>query len=1143
MMKVRGIRILLVGCVFAVAALPVAASSTALAAPADHVFDPQLSLTGGCTTNEDDPVPDPGCPYPPPPGGPSESFNRTTGMAIDSYGDVYVVSPGPEGKNKAYIDIFDPEGFFISELHLVNPTEPLSGLDPRTVAVDSKGYLYVYSNNAGVALLRYDPDPAVYDPAAGEIGYKPTPTVLYENGTDYASLAVNPEDDHLFVNFGTFAVINGEFDRSAIIEFGSGEDTSPLLDKEVAEVCCTDGPGLAIDASRDRLYATDDETVSSPRVIQVFELAAPHALIETIDGSSTPAGSFPTGPIGPISIAVDEATGNLFVYEQERAKKVIYELTEDGDYLATIEHNLQAKEKKNQVVVDNGANSPNGALSLEGRYLWATAAPPGVGHAYAFKQTHVTPPGVESISVSEVSENEAQLEAEIDPGQAETAYRFEYLSKTQFEAAGFAGATVAGQGTIPAGTVSVSISAEATGLSPGTAYVFRVVATNEAGEDEDEGEFKTYSAIIFGPCPNDALRIGSSAALPDCRAYELVTPSDTAGRPPLGMGLQSLQFPSLPASPDGNRLSFRIENGLIPGLDATSSLSGDPYLTTRGAEGWETVATGPHGTEAGAAAPGGRSPDQTYSAWGAEISGPAVIGGERTIYVRYPDGHSELFGRGSLGVDPNLSGDPKAGPKLISADGAHMLFASTVRLENAAQPTGKFTVYDRTADEVTHVVSLLPGDKTPSGSQRVEYLGASFDGRGVAFAVSEGIGNRTLYLRYENQTTYEIGEGLTFEGIAEGGGRIFYLKAGSLFAFDVASGKTIPFATSGNVTVVNVSADGSTAYLVSQSKLTSTPNPLGDKALAGSENLYRSREGSISFLGTVSEEDVAGHGANIIHDGLGLWVEAVGGKGSASPGAFAIDPSRSIADGSVLLFQSTADLTAYDSEGTRQIYRYDSIANELTCLSCNPTGIPASGDALLQNVTEEVTFPEPNTGYDLVTNLSAGGRRAFFQSPDPLVAADTDGLQDVYEWESQGVGSCTDPGGCLYLISSGHSGKLNYLYAAGANGDDVFFRTSDILAPADREAIPSIYDARVDGGFPPPVEAGACEGEGCRPQLTPPPVLPTPRSSPGRSGNVSPKCPKGKRKVTRHGKVRCAKKKKHHRHKRNSGTGKKGATK
>jgi hypothetical protein len=1113
-MMERGIWRLLAGGMLASLVLLAAGPSSASAAPASHIFDPVLSLTGGCVTppSADDEVLDPGCPYPPPPAGPSEPFANPTGLAIDSYGNVYVAVFGPEGEgvDKGHIDIFDSTSHFIagSELHVADPENSLNLLQPRSIAVDSKGYLYVFATGSKNEnkLLRYKP--TSYTPASGEIAYGSTPVKIAQSFSDYTSLAVDSSNDHLFANFGGSG-------KNAIREFGSGEEGNPVLDNEVAVSCCFDGPGLAIDAERDRLYATDQATVNDPRVVRVFELASPHNLIETIDGSTTPEGSFVTA--GALSLAVDEATGNLFAYDQE-SKHAIYELTETGQYLSTITHSLTSKLRKQQVAVDNGENSPNGALNPEGRYLWATAAPPGIGHAYAFKPTHVSAPEVE-VSFSEVSEGEALLEASIDPGQAETSYAIEYVSLQQFEAAEFQGAQLAGQGTIPAGALPVAVSAEATGLAPGTVYVFRVRATNEVGEDEAEGEFKTYPAILKAPCPNDAFRTGPSAALPDCRAYELVTPPDTGGRPPMGAGLGGVSFWGLPASPAGERVSFKIVNGLIPGLDGTASLQGDPYLSARGPDGWSTVATGGNGTETTTVAPGGRSPDQTYSVWAAEREGPAVVGAARTVYLRYPDGHSELFGRGSLATDPF------AVPKLISEGGGHMIFTSSLHLENGAQPAGKLAVYDRTADGITHVASLLPGDETPSGSQAVLYQGSSLDGRGIAFTVSEA-GTPTLHLRYEDQQSYEIGDSLTFEGVAEGGKRVFYLEAGSLYAFDVEAGK-IPFATSGDVTVVNVSADGTTAYFISPSKLTSAPNPLGAKAIAGEENLYRSHEGTILFVGTVSEADVDGEG---VFPGLGLWADVV------KAGSFAADPSRSTEDGGVLLFESDADLTPYDSGGSRQVYRFDSGADQLTCLSCNPTGEQPSGDALLQNATIDTVQPEPNSVFDVVDNLSAGGRRAFFQSPDPLVAADTDSLLDVYEWEAQGEGTCADPAGCLFLISSGRSEKVNYLYAASASGEDVFFRTSDRLVAADKEAVPSIYDARIGGGFPQAAPPAECEGEGCRPSLSPPPILPSPGSASGKSGNVSPKCPKGKRRVRRHGKVRCVKRKKHrhHRHHRPS---------
>jgi hypothetical protein len=1137
--------------VFVLATSAFVAVSPGLAQAPSHVFDPVHSLTGGCTVSSADPIPDP-----PRQDGPqaqeiaeceagdhpSENLIRPTGIDTDEYGNLYVADQGPlvgGVQSNPHIDVFDSEGRFLTEIS--------TPVEPQAVAVDSQGYLYVYTNTEGKRLLRYDPTSS-YDAAAGVIAYEPTPKIIDPAGWSFwpfiASLAVNPENDHLFVNFG--GPLSGE--RSAIVEFGSAAEENPLLDNEVAEVeGFYSGLGLTIDLSRGRIYATDQEPENFPdtglRVIQVFELAAPHNLIETFDGSSLPEGTFVKCGTVPdncgrrVTIAVDESTGNLFVYDIEK-NRVVYELDENGQYLATIDHDLLPRTQA-QITIDNGANSPNGALNPEGRYLWLVENPQGVAHADAFKPTHVAPPTVE-VSFSDVTEDEALLEAQINPNQAVTTYRFEYVSKAQFEVTGFAGAQAAGEGVIPAGTLPVSVSAQVRGLSPGSSYVFRAVAQNEASPPlgEDQAEFRTYPAVHFSSCPNDATRKGPSAALPDCRAYELVTPPNTGGRPPMGLGLSgAIMFPALPASPAGDRLSFRIENGLIPGLDGTASLVGDPYLSTRGADGWETVLTGARGTEAEAGVAGGRSPDQTYSAWAAEGQGPAVINGDRTIYLRYPDGHSELLGQGSLGTDPQPE------PKLISAGGTHILFTSTMHLEDQATAAGHVTIYDRAAGGATRVVSLLPGNVTPTASQGVTYRGSSLDGRGVAFDVTES-GTTTLYLRLDNQATYAIGNSLTFEGVAEGGARIFYLQAGNLKAFDAATGKTISFAGGGEVTVVNVSADGSTAYFVSPDKLTSIPNPLGDKPVVGGENLYRSHEGTISFVGTVSTRDVEGEGFNVLHNGLGLWESAVRANGAEIPGRFARDPSRSTADGSTLLFQSDTNLGDYEAEGFRQVYRYDATANQLVCLSCNPTGAPPSGDALLQDVTESASRPEPNTAYDLVLNLSADGRRAFFQSPDPLVAADTDGLQDVYEWEAEGVGSCGEFGGCVYLISSGRSEKVNYLYAASASGDDVFFRTTDLLVPTDKEPIPSIYDARVGGGFVEEPPAPECEGEGCRPQLASPPLLPGPPSSSPGSGNVRKTCPKGKRRIKRAGKVRCVKKRRHrHHHHRHAGKSAKGGRK
>ena len=118
----------------------------------------------------------------------------------------------------------------------------------------------------------------------------------------------------------------------------------------------------------------------------------------------------------------------------------------------------------------------------------------------------------------------------------------------------------------------------------------------------------------------------------------------------------------------------------------------------------------------------------------------------------------------------------------------------------------------RTADEVTHVVSLLPGGVPLKAQEDANYLDASADGTGIAFSV----GNR-LYLRLGNEITYEIGENVTLADVSKHGGSVLYLKAGDLYAFDTGSAEVIRFTQTGDARVVNVAPD--------RSRPTSSPLP------------------------------------------------------------------------------------------------------------------------------------------------------------------------------------------------------------------------------------------------------------------------------------------------------------------------------
>jgi len=1075
----------------------IAPRSTALAS-GGYSFDAQRSLTGSCTTSKVDAVPDPGCPsgnHPP------NAFASPRSVVTDFYGNIFVASWGEESAEGAEgrIDIFNADGLYLTGM--------VDQRGPRNLAVDSEGNLYVFEQRPGFGgrVVRYRP--TVYDPAAGEIEYAGTPILIESIPWFLAGMAINPFNDRLFVHRMNW-----------IAEFGSAEEGNVLLDKIGEGVISGDGQGLAVDALGGRLYASD-EIASGEGVIDVFDLGPDHAALEPIDGSETPPGNFSNR----ITFAIDESTGNILVYDGERVDAV-YQLTHGGSYVSAIEHDF-AYAPGAEIGVDNGPFSPNNG------YLFVPSHPNGTGHSFAFGPPPPTfPPEIKSLAFSGISEDDGQLQAVVQTGGLETTYRFEYTTQQSFEAESFAAATLAMEGQIPGGEAPVPISAVAENLEPDTRYRFRLLVTNLDGFDEAEKIFATYPAeSIKSGCSNATLRTGLSMFLPDCRAYELVTPTDTNGRVPLGVGYLGTYFATRHTSPSGGMVSFQIEGGAIPGYEATGSYAGDPYLSTRTDRGWETTYAGPNGEESPALLPGSNSPDQSFSFWSTGSGqGSASVEENVTTYLQYPDGHSAFVGRGSLGVDPVADG------KLISEGGTHVIFVSSnragksaVRLEPAAPSNGTQTVYDRTIDpitdvEETHVVSLLPGNKTPAAGQDAEYVGASLDGKGVAFQIGG-----TLYFRFSNEETFNIGEGLTFAGIAEGGERIFYIKGGDLFTFTAKSQSTTKITETGDVIPVNISADGTGVYWVSASRIPVEPNPAGDLPEVGKQNLYLSDAGEISFVGTVTKRDVEGEdGGNGRLGGLGLWTTAVGPGAAENPGRLAIDPSRSTPDGTVLLFESRAVLDDYDHEGYAQIYRYDSVQQELDCLSCNPTLAPAIENSSLQSIAREQGAPEPFGSFAFVANLRSDGKRAVFQSTEALVASDTDGLQDVYEWEDQGVGSCRRAAGCVHLISSGQSDRIDYLYAVSDSGDDVFFRSSDLLLSGDADETPSIYDARAGGGFPEPGPPPQCQQD-CKPPPLPPPMLPSalpPEFGKAENAVRRKRCPKGKRKMFRNGKHRCVRK-------------------
>ncbi len=668
----------------------------------------------------------------------------------------------------------------------------------------------------------------------------------------------------------------------------------------------------------------------------------------------------------------------------------------------------------------------------------------------------------------------------------------------------------------------------------------------------------TASTAAADTCPNEVFRTGPSKKLPECRAYELVSPSFTGGVPPTALNFLNIQHgfeaPLITSSADS--VIFNTFGGALRGFPGTGF--NDRYRAKRTADGWVTEFVGAAGGQTPFPVYGGVSADHEYyfvNAGGGDFeldpgaSLQAPFGGQDADYMHTPSGEFELIARGSLGESKNAVGN------LITPGAGHVIFEAQQKLEPNAPTTGTKAVYDRSPGGATNVVSLLPGNVTPS--QHALYLGASADGTEIAFAVDGKQVSSSVfshaYVRIDNTTTKEVALSDTMQFAFAGifGDHVFYTDGvsatgevaaggGNLYSFDIADGTTTVVTNVGDARFTNVSNDGSRVYFVSESQIEG-------QGTAGQPNLYvwsRSDEHT-SYVTTVAISDVQGVA------GLAGWIGAVGphkeAAGGSAGGGGAEATSRATPDGSVLAFESKAQLTSFDNteesaedcgqidfEGNpvpgqsscKEVYRYDAISEELTCVSCPSGDGPATGEASLQTLGLGFGNTQPLSVLQPAASLTTDGEMVFFESTEGILPQDGNGKRDVYRWR-KGTG--------IALVSTGQSPAVSYLYAVTPTGSDVVIHTAQKLVPQDLNgATSALYDVRVGGGFPPPEETvtESCAGDIC--QGSPSAQAEAPRMT-SRSlvgdGNVgqSPRCRKGTHKASRKGKARCVKNRKHRR--------------
>ncbi len=909
--------------------------------------------------------------------------------------------------------------------------------------------------------------------------------------------------------------------------------------------------------------------------------------------------SDPTGTLikpGGQTLAVDQTSNDLFI---DRGSSVA-QYSPEGNLLGT----FGGTRLKKSVGI--------AALGSTGELFVANGETKRIE---VFGPGETAKPILESDSVSSSGASEAILRVKINPNGTATTLYAEYGADASY------GQQTAKQ-LIGGGESSLSVPIPLKGLAPGVTYHFRIVVESDgAPVPGPDRTFRTYAADLETNCGNQTLRTGASAKLPDCRAYEMVSPVDKNGSDIATNFSDEVTGRASydKAANSGSELTYSAG---VAFADQTNSTGANQYLSARTVSGWSTRGLNLPVAQLLESQPGVVNLsvlDPAYRFFSDDLAEGLV--NDFSVTPRAPGaavGIPNLYRRDiASGTLHALTNQPSPEAPLnveapyrleaVTPSGNQVMFNSTDRLtgnsfpsqfspqtylsangnlilvsikpngepyEFASNLTGRLSSDGTSAywrGSFTNIssngsiflrrnpnqpqsalengsavgiieapesgVTEIHGVHTTAGEFRIGQelwsLGGSF---GPAFLQPHtkitAVGNETLTV---SQPTVGSGSSVTIESgspcseaskactirVSEAipGGtesRLYAISANGEKAFFVVEGgfndnkghadqelyefnqseNTYHLIASKVTNVPGASADGSKLYFISD-------EALGSGSIPGSENLYFFDNGTISFIATLLQADVA----------AGEGVTSLGTGGDAQS-EFLRRGSRVTPDGNHFLFMSASSalserVAGYSNvdlnsgENDREVYLFSS-GSGLRCVSCNPSGAQPVGQKL------ERSFQQPGGGKSAISAaawipgeehellaqrvLSSDGARVFFNSFDSIAPSDGNGAQDVYEWELPGTGRCREDsssfspqdGGCINLISSGESPDRSEFIDASDSGDDVFFTTGSSLVPQD-DGLVDVYDARVEGGFPPPSGlTAACEGEACQGVIVPP---------------------------------------------------------
>jgi hypothetical protein len=771
-------------------------------------------------------------------------------------------------------------------------------------------------------------------------------------------------------------------------------------------------------------------------------------------------------------------------------------------------------------------------------------------------------PDVYSARATSVTATTATLDAAIDPVGYETKYRFDYGPTNEY------GQSVpVSLASIGSGSEPVAVSQEISNLQPGVTYHFRVVAENEWGESTSDDT--TFDFSPPSSCPNSHIRQQTGASyLPDCRAYELVTPGSAGAAILLpsnvvaeeigsnnayyGEGLPTVLNRGFARSP--SRFSYWTAISSLPETDSPVWTK-DMNVATRTSTGWVTRVPGLHNIEALATGRKLCSESLSLCADHSETNEDGYVT-EGAPYIF--DSEGKYRGRLPTNLKAIEATTPNAarfvGGQVVSGDFKHYVFSSS---EYSFAPGGVLggigSAYDNNIGErAVTVVSKMPNGEdiplqvSPLGTRqkKIDFRSISPDGSHILMETPgapsqvedtpNAIGKpllHYLYMRVNDGVTYDIGRGHPVEpiGMTRNGEKVFFVttaqmpgtgdtdSSADLYMWE-EKGDKLTLLSQGNG---NGNSDNCNATWVTGCGVTPlTPeraHPKGNMltSVPGEDDLFAEESGDIYFYSPELLDPLRPGIKN--QKNLYLYRNGVVQLVATLEAGTEISRVQISPNGAHAAFLTGSRLSPFDTKGFKEVYTYNADTGVIRCASCNPNGSPPTGNAA----------------------VSQGGRfmsndgRTFFATPDALVSRDQNGsLIDVYEYVdgrpqliSSGLGNSDFTGSeVINLFLPGtHTG----LEAVSRDGTDVYFTTFDTLVAGDLNGeYVKVYDARSGGGFPQdPGPAPCAAADECHGSDSSAPTAPTiaTESNLGTGGNVDTA---GKKQATK------AKHRRHKKHRR-----------